>query len=140
MDRFFIQCSTPVDQLQSFGVGSPKVRSSQLPSNKSISRVYLQPSESFYDSAGDQKGKVVVIDSRKLSELWNAELLDGFIVMQDQEPVTANAPEWVPPTIATGDVAFPLQNFFYAIQWWIFALFAVAVYVRWLIVGSKLRT
>jgi hypothetical protein len=37
-------------------------------------------------------------------------------------------------------VAFPLQNFFYAIQWWIFALFAVAVYVRWLVVGSKLRT
>jgi hypothetical protein len=60
--------------------------------------------------------------------------------MQDQKPVTANAPEWVPPTISTGDVAFPLQNFFYAIQWWIFALFAVAVYVRWLIVGSKLHT
>ncbi|MDA9017536.1 hypothetical protein N9J11_04280, partial [Actinomycetota bacterium] len=89
---------------------------------------------------GDQNGKVVVIDSRQLSELWNADLLDGFIVMQDQELVTANAPEMVPPTIATGDVAFPLQNFFYAIQWWIFALFAVAVYVRWLIVGSKLRT
>ena len=100
----------------------------------------LQPNESFYDSAGDQNGKVVVIDSRQLSELWNADLLDGFIVMQDQELVTANAPEMVPPTIATGDVAFPLQNFFYAIQWWIFALFAVAVYVRWLIVGSKLRT
>jgi surfeit locus 1 family protein len=100
----------------------------------------LQPSESFYDFPGDQKGKIVVIDSQKLSELWNVELLDGFIVMQDQKPVTANAPEWVPPTISTGDVAFPLQNFFYAIQWWIFALFAVAVYVRWLVVGSKLRT
>ena len=116
------------------------MRSSQLPSQQVNIKGVLQPSESFYDSAGDQDGKVVVIDSRKLSKLWNTDLLDGFIVMQDQKPVTANAPEWVPPTIATGDVAFPLQNFFYAIQWWIFALFAVAVYVRWLIVGSKLRT
>lgn len=100
----------------------------------------LQPSESFYDFAGDQKGEVVVIDSTRLSEHWNAELLDGFIVMQNQEPVTANSPKTVPPTISTADVAFPLQNFFYAIQWWVFALFAVAVYVRWLVVGSKSRT
>jgi len=32
-----------------------------------------------------------------------------------------------------------LQNFFYAIQWWVFALFAVAIYIRWLVFGSKLR-
>ncbi len=100
----------------------------------------LQPSESFYDFAGYQSGEVVVIDSQQLSELWGTNLLDGFIVMQDQVPVTEDSPGIVPPTISTSDVAFPLQNFFYAIQWWIFALFAVVIYIRWLVVGSKLRT
>ncbi len=100
----------------------------------------LQPSESFYDFAGYQSGEVVVIDSQQLSELWGTNLLDGFIVMQDQVSVTEGSPGIVPPTISTSDVAFPLQNFFYAIQWWIFALFAVVIYIRWLVVGSKLRT
>jgi hypothetical protein len=36
-----------------------------------------------------------------------------------------------------GDVAFPLQNFFYAVQWWVFALFAVVVYARWLYLDAK---
>ena len=43
----------------------------------------------------------------------------------------------VPPTVQVGDVAFPLQNFFYAIQWWVFALFAVVVYARWLYLDAK---
>jgi hypothetical protein len=29
-------------------------------------------------------------------------------------------------------VPFPLQNFFYAIQWWVFALFIAGAYLRWL--------
>ena len=80
-----------------------------------------------------------MIDSQQLSELWNTELLDGFIVIQSQVPLDSGAPLFVPPTISTADVAFPLQNFFYAIQWWVFALFAVAIYIRWLVFGSKLR-
>ena len=37
----------------------------------------------------------------------------------------------------TADVPFPLQNFFYAFQWWIFAAFGVAVYLRWLWIESR---
>jgi cytochrome oxidase assembly protein ShyY1 len=99
----------------------------------------LHPSESFYDFGGDQSGEVIVIDSQQLSDFWNSALLDGFIVIQSQIPLDSGAPLFVPPTISTADVAFPLQNFFYAIQWWVFALFAVAIYIRWLVFGSKLR-
>ena len=42
-----------------------------------------------------------------------------------------------PPTVQVGDVPFPLQNFFYAIQWWVFASFAVVVYARWLYLDAK---
>jgi cytochrome oxidase assembly protein ShyY1 len=100
----------------------------------------LQPSDTFYDAAVEQDGEVASIDSQRLSVLWNTTLLDGYIVVQEQNPVAEGSPEIVPPTISTADVAFPLQNFFYAIQWWVFALFGVVIYVRWLVIGSKLRT
>ncbi len=100
----------------------------------------LQPSDSFYETPNDQSGDIVTIDSRQLSALWKTKLLDGFVVMQIQAPTTVNSPVSVPPTISTADVAFPLQNFFYAIQWWIFALFAVTIYIRWLVLGSTLAT
>jgi cytochrome oxidase assembly protein ShyY1 len=51
----------------------------------------------------------------------------------DDLPGSATAaPEPAAPTVQTADVPFPLQNFFYAFQWWIFAAFAVVVYLRWL--------
>jgi cytochrome oxidase assembly protein ShyY1 len=34
--------------------------------------------------------------------------------------------------VQTADVPFPLQNFFYAVQWWIFAAFGLVFYLRWL--------
>lgn len=100
----------------------------------------LQPSDNFYDVSREPGSEIVTVDSQQLSALWNTTLLDGYVVMQSQSPMGSDSPESVPPTISTSDVAFPLQNFFYAIQWWIFALFAVTIYVRWLVVGSKLRT
>ena len=99
----------------------------------------LQPSDTFYASVSDSGAEIVTIDSQQLSELWDAPLLDGYIVMQSQSPLEANSPESVPPTISTAEVGVPLQNFFYAIQWWVFALFAVTIYIRWLVVGVKLR-
>ena len=42
------------------------------------------------------------------------------------------SPVPVVPTVQTSDVPFPLQNFVYAFQWWLFALFGVVVYLRWL--------
>jgi cytochrome oxidase assembly protein ShyY1 len=56
----------------------------------------------------------------------------GFIVLQSTDPSTAPAPDPVPPTVQTADVPFPLQNFFYAVQWWIFAAFGLVFYLRWL--------
>jgi cytochrome oxidase assembly protein ShyY1 len=100
----------------------------------------LQPSDTFYQGPLDPSGEVLTIDSEQLSAVWNTTLFDGYIVMQSQSPMGVNSPESVPPTISTADVAFPLQNFFYAIQWWVFSLFAVTIYIRWLVVGSKLRT
>jgi cytochrome oxidase assembly protein ShyY1 len=97
----------------------------------------IQPNETFFAGAEVTASTVVVIDSKQLEELWGRELADGFIVLQDQDPMAVSDPILVPPTISTGDVPFPLQNFFYAIQWWIFAGFAVALYIRWIVVSAR---
>ncbi len=100
----------------------------------------MQPNEIFYEGSSATADQVVVIDSNQLSSVWGSDLAAGFIVLQQQVPSSAADPVPVPPTVSTADVPFPLQNFFYAIQWWIFALFAVALYVRWIFVSARQST
>lgn len=118
----------------------PTGASFSTPSESVSIQGVLQPDEVFYEGAVADQSEVVVIDSTELSGIWDSELAAGFIVVTAQDPATASSPLPVPPTIATADVAFPLQNFFYAIQWWIFALFAVALYFRWIFVSARERS
>jgi cytochrome oxidase assembly protein ShyY1 len=54
-----------------------------------------------------------------------------------QSPESGSAPTAVPATVQTSGVPFPLQNFGYAFQWWVFALFVVFAYVRWLSLDAR---
>ena len=97
----------------------------------------LHPDETFYADAASEPGTAVSIAHDRLAEQWQATVLPGFVVLTGEQPAASPAPIPVPPTVQTSDVAFPLQNFFYAFQWWIFAGFAVAVYLRWLWLESR---
>jgi surfeit locus 1 family protein len=98
----------------------------------------LQPDEPFYaDAASSGDGTVAAIAHERLAAQWGADVLPGFIVLTSQDPSVAPAPVPVSPTVQTADVAFPLQNFFYAFQWWIFAAFALVLYGRWLWLESR---
>jgi cytochrome oxidase assembly protein ShyY1 len=76
------------------------------------------------------------VDAAALGDVWGTPLVQGFVMLQDQDPslvaADAPAPVTLPPTVQVGDVAFPLQNFVYALQWWVFGAFALAVYAWWL--------
>jgi surfeit locus 1 family protein len=96
----------------------------------------LHPDETFYADALSEPGTAVSIAHDRLAQQWQATVLPGFVVLASEDPSTSPAPIPVPPTVQTSDVPFPLQNFFYAFQWWIFAGFGVAVYLRWLWVES----
>jgi surfeit locus 1 family protein len=96
----------------------------------------LHPDETFYADAVSEPGTVASIAHDRLADLWQATVLPGFVVLSDEEPASSPAPVPVPPTVQTADVPFPLQNFFYAFQWWIFAAFGLVVYVRWLWIES----
>jgi cytochrome oxidase assembly protein ShyY1 len=93
----------------------------------------LQPGETFYRSAPVRPdGLLLTISDEALREVWGGDLRSGVVVLESERPRPAAAPVPVPPTVRSADVSFPLQNFFYAIQWWVFAAFAVFVWVRWL--------
>jgi cytochrome oxidase assembly protein ShyY1 len=97
----------------------------------------LQPDEGFYAGAVEAPGTVAAIAHDRLGALWRTALLPGFVTLTSQEPTSTPAPRPVPPTVQTADVPFPLQNFFYAFQWWVFALFGLGVYLRWLWLESR---
>jgi cytochrome oxidase assembly protein ShyY1 len=92
----------------------------------------LHPDETFYADALSEPGTAASIAHDRLAEQWQATVLPGYVTLAGEDPSSSPAPMPVPPTVQTSDVPFPLQNFFYAFQWWIFAAFGVAVYLRWL--------
>lgn len=93
----------------------------------------LHPSELFYPDAVADPGTAVAISDQVMTSTWGPTTRTGFLVLKDQLPSSSRSGlQQVSPTVQTGDVAFPLQNFFYAFQWWIFALFAIVLYARWL--------
>ncbi len=93
----------------------------------------LQPDETFYADADVAEGTVASIAHDRLAQAWGAT---GAARLRRAAGAGADrrrpAPTPVLPTIQTADVPFPLQNFFYAFQWWIFGAFAIAFYLRWL--------
>ncbi len=108
-----------------------------VPSGPVLVTGILQPDEQFYADAVNAEGTVVAIAHDALATLWRVPLLPGFVVLQSQQPESAPAPLPVQPTVQTADVPFPLQNFVYAFQWWLFGVFTVAVYLRWLWLESR---
>jgi surfeit locus 1 family protein len=107
------------------------------PSGPVVVTGMTQPDEGFYADAVTEPGTVASIAHDRLATLWDASLLPGFTTLSSQRPDTTPAPTPVMPTVQTSDVPFPLQNFVYAFQWWLFALFAIVIYVRWLLMDVR---
>lgn len=97
----------------------------------------LHPPEAFYPDAINPPGTAVAISDAVMRGAWGPGVRDGFVMLSSEQPAGGLTPQSVPPTIQTGDVPFPLQNFFYAFQWWIFGGFAVALYARWLWLDTR---
>lgn len=95
----------------------------------------LQTDESFYKGATGSGDQVPAISQGTLQ--LGPQARAGYIRMTSQAPLTQPAPIPVPVPPSDGSAPFPLQNFFYAIQWWVFALFVVGVYLRWLWISAK---
>lgn len=87
-------------------------------------RGQLEPSETddTNSSALLPHGQIDMVSSAQLVSLWPGELYLGFVILQQQDPSNALATVPIPP--AQSQTTISWQNFAYAIQWWLFALFA----------------
>lgn len=79
-------------------------------------------------------GQVRAISSKGLASYVGHDLRDGFLNLRSQSPKAAESLELEPkPDLGQG------PHFFYALQWWFFALLAVSGYVYFAIVERRER-
>ncbi|EAP97305.1 hypothetical protein JNB_17583 [Janibacter sp. HTCC2649] len=92
----------------------------------------LAPPESPYAGPPPPEGQLGSIDTSVLVGRWPGELYNGFVFQQTEVPAptatTLGALKRVPTP--TGDTGFKWRNAAYALQWWVFALFALYLWWR----------
>jgi len=87
---------------------------------------YLQAGEAAGDAVPD--GQIDAVSPAELVNRWGGPIYSGYVVASEVEP-PQTGPSLLPPPTAQGTGA-NLQNLAYALQWWIFGGFAVALWVR----------
>nr|WP_281496785.1 SURF1 family protein [Ornithinimicrobium sp. F0845] len=91
----------------------------------------LAPGESpYFGEEALPSGQHGTIDLSLLANLWPESLYNGFIFATAEQPsLTADSLATVPPPqLTAGDVDW--RNLGYALQWWVFAAFAVFMYLK----------
>ena len=72
------------------------------------------------------------IDTADLANDWDGAIYSGFVFLVEEEPgVTAAAVERIPPPVF-GESGVVWRNVGYGLQWFVFAGFAVYMYLRFL--------
>jgi hypothetical protein len=82
--------------------------------------------ESPATSAGLPPGQRGSIDLAALANAWPPGLYNGFVFAESEAPAPDAAPERIPPPEPSGEVDW--RNLGYALQWWVFAGFAVFMF------------
>lgn len=94
----------------------------------------VRPSEPPVDRApgagtGLPAGQLDGVDLTQIVQRWPARLITGYVVLTAQEPAPDGAPTLVPPT-APSNRSVAWQNLSYAVQWFVFAGFGLAMWWR----------
>ena len=87
--------------------------------------------------AGLPEGQRGSIDTAELVNDWDAPIYDGFLFATEERPdLTASAVQRVPPPVF-GETGVIWRNVGYGLQWFLFAGFAVYMYLRFLRDASR---
>jgi surfeit locus 1 family protein len=73
-------------------------------------------------------GEIGSIDLSLLVNTWPGELYNAFVFLESETPQAAGQPTRVPTPLP--DTSIQWRNAAYAVQWWVFALFALWVWFR----------
>lgn len=94
----------------------------------------LAPSESAVPDADGTPlapGELASIELATLANTWSGDLYNAFIFATDEQPPVAGGVVPVPPP-SLGTESLDWRNLGYALQWWVFAGFAIYMYWRFL--------
>lgn len=95
----------------------------------------LAPGESSVPSASLPPGQLGSVDLARLVNLWPGELYNAFVFATAESPDASPGVQRVPPPpVPTG---LTWRNAAYALQWWVFGLFAA--YMWWRMVRDDHR-
>jgi cytochrome oxidase assembly protein ShyY1 len=118
---------------------TPDAAALDVPTGEVRVEGWLQASESTLRTDGlpDNPGGPPLtqdIASSHLANVWDGPVYTGYVVLTDSEPaqpgVAAGGPAPLPRPVLEGGTDVNLQNFFYALQWWVFGLFAFSLWIR----------
>lgn len=87
----------------------------------------LLPSEEDQRGAVDAPGQLSTIRIPVLAQRWPGPLVSGFVTLAPDESARQHL---TPVTLALPSASGRLRNGAYALQWWVFAAFAVILAVR----------
>ncbi|MGC5584243.1 SURF1 family protein [Ornithinimicrobium sp. W1665] len=92
----------------------------------------LAPSESPVEGGPWPPGIRASIDSADLVNDWDEPLFTGFLFLVEEDPaLTSAGVDRIPPPVF-GESGIVWRNFGYGLQWFVFAAFAVYMYLRFL--------
>lgn len=106
-----------------------EARAATVPSGFVSVTAYLQGAEAG-GRAPDEGGVITTISSPQLLNYWEGPIYAAYGVLADQVPPIATDLELLPRPQIDGGESMNLRNLFYAIEWWIFGAFAVALWLR----------
>lgn len=117
---------------------TPDAAALEVPAGEVLVHGWLQASESTSAGAAPSNpdGPPLTQDvaSSALANTWAGPIYTAYVVLTDSVPEQPTAAEGgpapLPRPMLEGGTDVNLQNFFYALQWWLFGLFAVALWVR----------
>jgi cytochrome oxidase assembly protein ShyY1 len=118
---------------------TPDTAALDVPAGDVVLHGWLQASESTVRTGTlpDNPGGPPLtqdIASSALANTWQGPIYTAYVVLTDSTPPQPSAAEGgaalLPRPVLEGGSDVNLQNFFYALQWWVFGLFAVALWVR----------
>lgn len=88
----------------------------------------LAPGESPAGTPVDEPGRIGSVDLSVLVNTWPGDLYNAFVFLEGETPPTGPQLTKVPTPV--GDVGVRWRNAAYAVQWWIFAAFALWLWMR----------
>jgi surfeit locus 1 family protein len=74
------------------------------------------------------EGQIGSVDLSLLVNTWPGDIYNAFVFLEAEDPAAADQPTRVPTPLA--DTSIQWRNAAYAVQWWVFALFALWVWFR----------